>query len=116
MALVMVTACAPQVTAGEVTDKSMEDAYVTQEEIMEEECEWDTDTVTSGTGKNKKTSKVKEYECESVGTGEYEDVEHPAQYEVTLTNDEGDSQTHEVDENQYNSVEEGDFLDLGKDE
>lgn len=114
MALVMVTACAPQVTAGEVSDKNYEEAYVTEEEIMTEECEWDTDTKTTTVNGKSKTKTTKEWECEDVGTGEYEDVEHPAVYEVTLTNDEGDSETHTVDENQYNSVEVGDFLDLGK--
>lgn len=113
MALIM-SACAPQVTAGEVSDKSMEEAYVTQEEIMTEECEWDTDRKTTTVNGKSKTTTTKEYECEDVGTGEYEDVQHPAVYEVTLEDEEGNTTTHEVDENQYNSVEVGDFLDLGK--
>lgn len=104
------SACSTPVPAGEVSDKSMEEAYTTEEEIMEEECGMDTDTKIV----NGKTKTTTEYECEEVGSGEYETIEHPAVYEVTLEDEEGNTETHEVDENQYNSVEVGDFLDLGK--
>lgn len=110
------SACSTPVTAGDVVEKEFTEAYQTEEEIMEEECEWDTDTVTTGTGTKKTTKKVKEYECEDVGTGEYETIDHPAVYEVTLEDAEGNTETHEVTEAEYNSVEEGEFFDTGKGE
>lgn len=107
----VLSACAPQVTAGTVSDKEFTEAYQTEEEIMEQECEWDTDTRTTTVNGKSKTTKTKEYECEDVATGEFETIDHAAVYEVTLENDKGDTDTHEVTEAQYNSVEVGDFLD-----
>lgn len=104
VAVLSLSACG-EPSEGYVTDKVFKDAYVTQEEIMEEECEWDTDTKYVN-GKSKTT---REYECEQVGSGEYEDVEHPAQYIVVFEDDEGNEGDDEVSEDVYNSIEVGDF-------
>lgn len=109
--LLTMTACAVNVDAGTVADKRMEEAYSEEVEIMEteEECEWDTDTKMVN-GKSKTT---REYECETVevGTGEYETVDHPARYFVTLEDKDGNDEEHEVDEETYNSLDKGDFYD-----
>lgn len=101
------TACGVSVSAGTVTDKQFEEAYTTEEEI--EECEWDTDTKTTYVnGKAKKTT-TREHEC--AGTGEFETIEHPAVYELTLEDKQGNDETHEVTQEEYESVEIGDFFD-----
>lgn len=115
LALVM-SACSTPVYSGDVVDKNYEEAYQTEEEITEEECEWDTDTRTTTVNGKSKTTKTKEYECETVGTGEYETIDHPAVYEITLTDAEGNEDTHKVTEEEFNSVEVGDFFDTGKGE
>lgn len=104
------SACSTPVSAGDVVNKEYTEAYQTEEEIMEEECGMDTDTKIV----NGKTKTTTEYECEEVGSGEYETIDHPAVYEVTLEDAEGNTETHEVTESEYNSVEEGDFFDTGK--
>ena len=106
MALVM-SACGASVTAGTVVEKNFTEAHTTQEEIMEQECE--KEKRTTGTGKSKKTSYVNE--CEMEPTGEFEDVEHPAEYVLVLEDEEGNTGEVSVDESEYNSVEEGDFFD-----
>jgi major membrane immunogen (membrane-anchored lipoprotein) len=88
-------ACGANVTAGTVTDKEYTEAYQTEEEITEQVCE--KEKRTTGTGKNKKTSYVNE--CEDEPTGEFETVDHPAEYTLTL------------EDSDYNSVEVGDYFD-----
>ena len=113
LALVM-SACSQPVYSGDVTNKEYTEAYQTEEEI--EECAWDTDyrTVTKTVnGKSKSVrEKHREYECE--GTGEFETIDHPAKWEITLEDAEGNEDTHEVTEAEYNSVEVGDYFDTGK--
>ena len=101
--LFALTACG--VTEGTVSDKIFTEATTKQVEIMDEECEWDTDTKKVG----KTTKTTREWECEEVGTGEYEDVPVPAVYELELT-DGGDTGVVEVTEAEYNSVEVGDYF------
>lgn len=101
------TACGAEVTSGEITEKNYTEAYITQEEIMEQECE--KESYYTGTGSKRK--KHYRTECESVGTGEFEDVEHPAKYEFELTNDEGDTGTVSVSQEVYDSYDVGDFYD-----
>lgn len=96
-ALFAFTACGASVPAGTVTDKSSE-----ENEIMEEECELDYDTKTV----NGKKKKVRDDDCEQVGTGEFETT-----YEVTLEDKDGNDETHTVSEDEYNSVEVGDQFD-----
>lgn len=108
--LFLFTACGVSVDAGTVSDKRMEEAYTEQVEITEEECEWDTDTKYVN-GKSKTT---REYECETVGTGEFEDVDHPARFFVTLKDKDGNDEEHEVSESDYNSLEVDDFFDTQK--
>lgn len=107
---IMMSACSTPVNSGDVSDKEYTEAYQTEEEI--EDCEWDTDTKTTTVNGKTKTTKTKEYECE--GTGEYETIDHPAKWEITLKDAEGNEQTHTVTEDEYNSVEVGDYFDTGK--
>lgn len=95
--LLAMTACG--VSEGTVSDKVFTESYVEQQEIMEEECETEWDA------KKKKM----DTDCETVGTGEYEDVTIPAVYELELTNG-GDTGVVEVTETEYNSVEVGDYF------
>jgi hypothetical protein len=108
--ILAVSACGVNVTAGTVAEKRVVEAHTTQEEITEEECEWDTDT--SYVGGKKKTTK--NYECEQVGTGEFEDVEHPAEYFFTLEDKEGNTEEISVDAETYESVDQGEFFDSEK--
>lgn len=97
------------VTAGTVSDKIYTEPTTKQVEVMEEDCGWDTDTKLVN-GKSKTT---RHYECEQVGTGEYEDQPVPAVYELELSDGE-DSAVVEVTEDEYNSVDEGDYFDSEK--
>lgn len=112
--MLSLTACAVNVDAGNVADKRMEEAYTEQVEITEEECEWDTDTKTKTVNGKTKTYKTRDYECEDVGTGEYEDVEHGARYFVTLKDKDGNDEEHEVTADEYESLNKGDFFDTTK--
>jgi len=103
----MFSACAPQVTAGEISDKNYTEAYTTEEEIMEQECE--REKRTTGTGKNKKTTYVNE--CEDEPTGEFETIEHPAVWEFVLVDEDENTGEVEVTEDVFNSYEVGDFYD-----
>lgn len=102
------SACSVNVTAGTVVDKQMEEAWSEEVEITEEECTLDYDTKKV----NGKTVKYRDDDCEEVGTGEFETVEHDAVYKVTLEDKQGNDETHDVDKEVYDSVEVGDFLDL----
>lgn len=101
-ALFSFTACGTAVPAGKVVDKSSE-----ENEIMKQECEVDYDTKTYKDSKGKtKTKKVRDDDCEDVGTGEFETT-----YSITLEDKDGNDETHEVSEDEYNSVEVGDQFD-----
>lgn len=108
VALLSLSACG-EPTEGTVTDKVFKDAWTEQVEIMEEECttEWETKRVKVGSKYT--TKRVKDTDCEEVGTGEYEDVEHPAEYIVIFENEEGDEGDDKVSEEEYNSIEIGDY-------
>ena len=94
------------VSEGTVTDKVFTESYVEQQEIMEEVCETETKYKTV----NGKRKSYTDTDCEEVGTGEFEDVTIPAVYELELTNDDGDKGTVEVTEEEYSSVEIGDYF------
>lgn len=98
------SACGP-VTEGTITAKNFEPEHVVQEEIMEQECE--KETYYTGTGSKRK--KQTRTECESVGTGEFEDVTIPDEWTFDLENKDGDTGTVEVDEATYNEYEVGDY-------
>lgn len=100
------TACGlGPVTEGTITAKNFEPEHVVQEEIMEQECEKETYYTGSGTKRKKQTRT----ECESVGTGEFEDVTIPDEWTFDLENEDGDTGTVEVDEDTYNEYEVGDY-------
>jgi hypothetical protein len=110
--IMAVSACGVNVEAGTVTEKRFEEAYVTQDEVTEEECEWDTDTKTKVVNGKTKTETKREYECEDVATGETIDVQHPAQYFLTLEDKDGNDDEVEVTESEYNSVEVKDYFEV----
>lgn len=90
-------ACGANVTAGTVTDKASE-----QVEQTEQECETETKTKKVG----KKTKTYKDTDCEDVPTGEF-----VTEYTLSLETEEGDTGSVNVDEDEFNSVEVGDFFD-----
>lgn len=95
------TACGGvSVPAGKVVDKD-----TSEHEITERDCDTKYKTKTV----NGKKKKVKTTKCENEGTGEYE-----TDYKITLEDSEGNDQTHEVSEDEYNSVEVGDQFDTRK--
>ena len=96
----MLTACGVSVDAGNVSDKRTEEVEVT-ERVCEKERK------VTGSGKNKKTKTVQE--CEDEPTGEFE-----TKYYVTLKDKDGNSAEHEVTVEQYEELNDGDFLDTNK--
>lgn len=96
-ALFMFTACGVSVDAGTVKDKD-----TSEHEITERDCDTKYKTKKVN-GKSKKTSYQ---DCENEGTGEYE-----TKYEITLEDKDGNTETHEVSQDEYESVEVGDQFD-----
>lgn len=95
--MLALSACGPSVTAGTVVDKNS-----AEQEITEQQC--DTEYKTKKV--NGKTKRVKDKDCEEVGTGEFETA-----YTLTLKNEDGETGDVEVSEDEFNSVDEGDHFD-----
>lgn len=110
----MLTACGVNVDAGNVTDKRMEDAYTEQVEITEKDCDYKNKTSTKTVNGKSKTVTKRVKECHMEGTGEFEDVEHDARYFVTLSDKDGNNEEHEVNADEYESLNKGDFFDTNE--
>ncbi len=105
------SACGVNVEAGTVAEKRLVEAYTEQVEVMDEQCETETETKYKTVNGKRTSYQDVDTECEDVPTGEFEDVDHPAEYYLTLEDKDGNSEEISVDADEFESVSEGEFFD-----